>query len=207
MKGDYLWDKTGKDEEVERLEKVLSSFRGRKDKAPKLPDYSTTESPEKLNGRRHYSFGIAAFACLALLVFGIGLYQVVTPESAEFAEESSVGNELPQLPPKTAEAKEKRNISADKESQAKRTKLAPGPKRKTVFRKRSVKQRTIQKRKRNPRKLSRKRPGATKIKLTAEEKYAYDQLMLGLSITSENLKIVRDKVKGDPTDPAGKEDD
>jgi hypothetical protein len=32
--------------------------------------------------------------------------------------------------------------------------------------------------------------------LTAEEKYAYDQLMLALSITGSKLKIVKDKIAG-----------
>jgi hypothetical protein len=32
--------------------------------------------------------------------------------------------------------------------------------------------------------------------LTKEEKYAYDQLMLALSITSSKLKMVKDKVAG-----------
>jgi len=34
------------------------------------------------------------------------------------------------------------------------------------------------------------------VKLTKEEKYAYDQLMLALSITSSKLRLVSDKVSG-----------
>ncbi len=34
-----------------------------------------------------------------------------------------------------------------------------------------------------------------KVKLTKEEKYAYDQLMLALSITSSKLKLVTDKIE------------
>jgi hypothetical protein len=35
-----------------------------------------------------------------------------------------------------------------------------------------------------------------KVRLTEEERYAYNQLMLALSITGSKLKIVRDKVQG-----------
>jgi hypothetical protein len=34
------------------------------------------------------------------------------------------------------------------------------------------------------------------VKLTEEEKYAYNQLMLALSITSSKLKLVEDKIYG-----------
>ena len=34
------------------------------------------------------------------------------------------------------------------------------------------------------------------VKLTKEEKYAYDQLMLALSVTSSKLKLVTDKIDG-----------
>jgi hypothetical protein len=34
------------------------------------------------------------------------------------------------------------------------------------------------------------------VQLTKEEQYAYDQLMLALSITSSKLKLVKDKVEG-----------
>ena len=37
---------------------------------------------------------------------------------------------------------------------------------------------------------------SNEIALTKEEKYAYDQLMLALSITSSKLKIVKDKANG-----------
>lgn len=40
--------------------------------------------------------------------------------------------------------------------------------------------------------------------LTKEERYAYDQLMLALSITSSRLKMVQDKVNGfDTPDDSG----
>jgi hypothetical protein len=41
-----------------------------------------------------------------------------------------------------------------------------------------------------------KPPESETAKLTEEEQYAYDQLMLALSITSSKLKIVKDKVGG-----------
>ncbi len=34
------------------------------------------------------------------------------------------------------------------------------------------------------------------VRLSKEEKYAYDQLMLALSITSSKLKLVKDKIEG-----------
>ncbi|MBA4125206.1 MAG: hypothetical protein H0X72_22425 [Acidobacteria bacterium] len=34
------------------------------------------------------------------------------------------------------------------------------------------------------------------VKLTKDEKYAYDQLMLALSITSSKLKLVEEKIYG-----------
>ena len=57
-----------------------------------------------------------------------------------------------------------------------------------------------------PKKAKRKKPEA-KVELselTAEERYAYDQLMKALAITSSNLRIVKDKVNGLDQKPTGK---
>jgi hypothetical protein len=185
MKEDYLWDKTGTDAEIEKLEKTLQVFRAETNIAPAIVRASVPVAEESPR-RRFFSFSRAlAFAASLMFVLilvgvwfqvptknisvGDNLAQTITPE---------IGIEIPDPPaekPPAPVIKKPGTFAPNKikfaEPSVRQDRTTAGPKSKT----------------RNPK---------PKIVLTEEEKYAYDQLMLALSITSSKLKMVRDKVDG-----------
>ncbi len=69
MKEDYLWDKTGEDAEIERLENALQTFRCQKNVAPAL---SAKVLPfRKKPSRKIFSFAMAAAACIVFAAFSL----------------------------------------------------------------------------------------------------------------------------------------
>ncbi|MEZ5427922.1 MAG: hypothetical protein R2747_16750 [Pyrinomonadaceae bacterium] len=178
MKEDYLWDKTGEDGEIERLENVLRVFRAPETATPSV-SFDPVQAKEEKPRRRKlfflsptFAFGATAMA-LMILVAGIwfrfpnqnlsvgdNLAKSITPE---------IDIEIPETAPESQSA------------------ISPTRNR----------QRPLLKKIRNPKSKTRNRINPkSEVPLTEEEKYAYNQLMLALSITSSKLKMVRDKVEG-----------
>jgi len=188
MKEDYLWDKTGEDAGIQGLENALKAFRFQENAPPELPQKVFTV--EKKNGRRFFQFrfAFAAFAA-AITVFSVIWFQIVGGGKIPAAETATKATE-----PKRAEKIagdsfiETRDIEPVKASET-----APRDGKSKVVRIRQRSAPVVRSRPAVLRKTKIKEPSET---LTAEEKYAYDQLMLALSITGSQLKIVKDKVQG-----------
>jgi len=180
MNEDYLWDKNGEDREIERIESVLSALRYQKDFSPVLPGPIAIVGRERA-GRWTFSFGFAFAACLLMVAVG-GYWFVVTERNALPAIES-----VSIKPPSTDVEIPNANTSistSDIHSQTHDAiEITPRHVR-TIFRSRIPrKQRWT---------LSTARVHTQNKQLTKEEHYAYQQLMLALSITGSKLKIVRD---------------
>ncbi len=202
MKEDYLWDKTGKDSEIEKLENSLQAFRSTNTTPPALPAktfaFDKGFVPTK-TARRSFQFAFAAFASLALVIISIGVFQIVRTDDQDLAQ-----NSAEQMSNKTIVEKpisvpeESKEISEPTITKAKFTA------------KRQIKRRVVKDKKQVPTKISDNKTIAKDIKpkvvkpeqksetviLTEEEQYAYDQLMTALAITSSKLKLVKDKVQG-----------
>ena len=197
MKNDYLWDKTGSDEEIEKLENALKLLRYQPNEAPPLPAKIL-----QIEEKRRFSlfpnlfrFAMAGFACLAIGLISLGIWfnasthkikdvpdlskSIVKPISVEIPVNSSVET-TPSLTKVKDNSVKNKPILVSKPIPVKQIQL-PKPMNIVYRQKDSI-------------------PPETKehkeVKLTSEEQYAYNQLMLALSITSSKLKEVRDKANG-----------
>jgi len=179
MKDDYLWEKTGSDTDIEALEKALAAFRFDASVPPALPGkaLSLTEKPAYSFFGPGFSF---AFAASFIIVLSLVWFWAPANKPAGRTE--------------SAKAHEEQDIPVASRPDAPSTPavepLAPG--------RRFIKIRQIAA---TPKK--RVSVVARKINdhrqpenLTPEEKFAYNQLMLALSITSSELRIVKDKING-----------
>jgi len=188
MKDDYLWDKTGEDAEIEALENALTAFRFQENAPPALPQ--TVLTVERRDWRKVFRFGFPAFAALASLAIVFSLVWFAL----------TGGGKIPAagIAAKTTELEKAEKSAQDTVIEQRDLLPQPIQSAPPLLKTRSVK--VIQKRvpplrplKAFQRKPKLKEPAET---LTAEERYAYNQLMLALSITGTQLKIVRDKVQG-----------
>lgn len=185
MENDYLWDKTGEDKEIERLENALKSFRYQPTASPVLPVKILQAEEKPKFSFFNLRFAMAGFACLTILFVGLGIWlnlannkigdvadlsqPIVKP--IEIQSETIVETINPEIP---STPKFNKTV-VDKK---------PIPPKNVVISKpiQIVSRQTTPKVK----------PTQT-IQLTPEEKYAFDQLMLALSITGSKLKEVKDK--------------
>ena len=202
MKEDYLWDKTGQDSEIERLENALQAFRYQATAAPKLPaKIIPFENIEKKSSHSFFRFSFASAALAALMIACLGVWLQYSSEKIEVAKN------LPETK-KTEAVKDSTETIApqiDKEISDKILikKQPDSVIEKPEIRKQSTKRDIVKIRKTVPpidrrndsiaRNVEAEKPA---VKLTDEEKYAYSQLMLALSITGSKLKLVRDKIDG-----------
>lgn len=178
MNDEYLWDKTGSDAEIGGLENELSAFRYHETAVPRMPAQALSLPEKRLKGflRFGFAFAFAAAAVVALsgawFLFysnanvGQDAVSAVQPQNEPLADVADI-NTLQTI-----------NIKQPKaDQQFVKTRHTNRAEVRTV------------------RTLARKSPNEhPPVTLTAEEKYAYDQLMLALSITSSKLRIVKDKV-------------
>ncbi len=180
MKNDYLWDKTGSDQEIEKLEKALQVFRYQPNAPPKLPAriLQLEEKPTFRLFPKIFRVALAGIAGLAVAFIAWGFWLRVSNDKLAIVEDMSQPMVVPikiifPIAPKgvseTAfQPVDKRIIQTKSVSRQNTTNL--------VFNQKTSK------------------VSATKeVKLTKEEKFAYDQLMLALSITGSKLKEVKDK--------------
>lgn len=183
MKDEYLWDKTGEDAEIAALENALSAFRYQETAPPALPAKVITLEPQGWRRFFQLRFAVAAFASVVAVffVFWFTLKSTKTPSFENVAEvripqtANKIQDEFIDPEPEIAPAKiiQKTKSNIVKTRQTTTPKIHPV---KTVLRHTKISE-----------------PVET---LTAEEKYAYNQLMLALSITGSQLKIVKDKIDG-----------
>jgi hypothetical protein len=192
MKEDYLWDKTGEDPEIEKLENALAVFRYKETAPPALPakvlPFRKEESRQPQR-RRIFAYAMAAAACLAFGVIALGVWMQILKNNAEIpANLTETAKTEIVLPPPEPPVVDGHFVSpVDDVENPKRF-----PARKIAAIRRNI-----------PVKISRKetktgnvRAAKPSEKLTKEEQYAYDQLMLALSITSSKFRLVKDKIEG-----------
>jgi hypothetical protein len=182
MKQDYLWDKTGADPEIENLENALAAFRYKEIAPPALP--AKIIPFKKESPRRSFRFAYAIAACTAFLMIGLGVWFQISsnetatqesiaqtiqpqiheaiPDAAIVEHKAPIVNNAETSPKTTVESA--RRISALKS--ARKNKIIPAVVRPTEKRAKNIE------------------PKKSDVQLTKEEQYAYDQLMLALSITS-----------------------
>jgi len=179
MKEDYLWDKTGSDESVEKLENALRIFSHDNDAAFAVPVIAT--APQKwslFKGFRPLLFAPASVV-IAAIAWGAWMQasRITGPSDVGFASVSPI--ESPAAP------------VIDKFEPAVEPPPAPAPQIiKAAYRPRL--------KKRTERTVLRTIPAeGPKPEFTKEEIYAYDQLVLALSITSDKLGQVREKAIGE----------
>lgn len=187
MKNDYLWDKTGEDAGIEALENALAAFRYEETAPPELPQKVFTL--EKPKSRRFFQFGFALAAFTPVVI----ALSVVWFQAA-FSEIPTVDTVAGFNEPLYENPKDDQVLTRPNDFEPVRTieKTAPSVKPK-VLRIRQKSAPIIRAERLIIKTVETKEPAET---LTAEEKYAYDQLMLALSITGSKLKIVKDKIAG-----------
>ncbi|HEX8637909.1 MAG TPA: hypothetical protein VF692_07605 [Pyrinomonadaceae bacterium] len=214
MKQDYLWDKSGADPEIEELENALSAFRYQETAPPALPAkvLAFPERAVEKTVRRLFSFRFALAACAAvvLITFGV-LFQFSggkTVTETDLAQTSSINEESNKEIIEESINEAQINSIAESENftlanvetspQIEVSKQIIKQFEKTLAMNKpngvKIRRSVSNQNKTNARNAEIKNP--TPATLTAEEKQAYEQLMLALSITSSKLKIVKDKVDG-----------
>lgn len=190
MKEDYLWDKTGDDPEIKGFENELAAFRYRETDPVFLLAVAACPVVEKPQRRKiSLAFAFAA-ACPTAIVIMLGVWftlsdtrswddgnvAITKPTNGEIE-----GNEIGSLPVKTIETENRRF-------------------RQNVLKIRHVGSPTLRRKKVAARISDLKKQI---VELTNEEKFAYGQLMLALSVTGSTLKIVKDRIDGIDDDKIG----
>jgi|CXWL01.1.fsa_nt_gi hypothetical protein len=177
MKDEYLWDKSGSDAEIEGLENTLSRFRYAAIDPPELPATNIIKFA-KTPQRRWFAYFFAAAGCLTLVMLvGVWLRSGETGNNVT----STVAIVAPVV---NRDMTPKSKVPVSKlanEPKPALTTLTSTPK---SFRSRAIRAKPRLQRQQMP------------LVLTAEEKYAYGQLMLALSITGSKLRMVREMVDG-----------
>jgi len=180
MKEDYLWDKTGTDPAIEKLENALSAFRF---------DESSLQIPvsasAQVEGRRYFkflSFGFAAAACACVAIISWALWAPIAGPDTVPAPEQAF----------TLPAEETLDSVENKPNMPVTVGVkAPSPSRTAGHYKKAVKKAV------RPVTAKVKKPAPAAQPFTKEEIYAYNQLMLALSITSDKLNLVKEKIPGE----------
>lgn len=178
MNDEYLWNKIGSDAEIEGLENALKAFHYYETAAPRIPVH--TASIKENRPRNFWRFGFAfAFAAVAVTVLSSAWFLIPASDSAIT---NVAVNELQLQRPQIADIPVIETVTV----------IPTQPReRATEFAKIRHTERT---RIQPVRAVAKRSTNEPQVRLTAEEKYAYDQLMLALSITSSKLKIVKDTV-------------
>lgn len=215
MNKDYLWDKTGEDAEIERLETILQSLSYKETAAPLVPELLTAkvlpfeQNRSRQPARRTFRGAYAVAACLAFIAVALGVgFQVLRSETAANQDSATIIESQKTIVPTEngVSFAERETISANDAVKAPSSSIAQKPeilKAKTVEKpKQFAMPKTAQTVKNIQTTVFRKDAGretarAAKpaVKLTAEERYAYDQLRLALSITGSKLKMVKNKAE------------
>ncbi len=185
MKEDYLWDKTGKNPEIENLENALKAFRYQETAPPEIPAKIIAFEPK--HSRRFFRFAFVFAACSAVVVTSLGIWLQVSKNQLHPSNE--VAKIIMPLKDTIIETQNDPPINVETADLPIGKIDTYQPKRKPIL---------IKTRKTVPLKTSVKsfKSKDITVRLTKEEQFAYDQLMLALSITSSKLRLVKDKVDG-----------
>lgn len=182
MNEDYLWNKTGRDADIERLEAALAVFRHRSGGAPRLPQAAVglTSGPRP----RWFRLGFAvAFAAVSVSIASAVWFLTPRAKLSTVAVADSATRSPQFVDRRSPDDAVRPNyeVAVAKDRFGRRE------------------HHVVVQKVRDNGSTAKQTPGT----LTAKERYAYDQLMLALSITSSKLKIVHDALAGDePVAPA-----
>ena len=175
MNEEYLWDKTGSDAEIEGLENALMAFRYKPVEPPALPAkaFSLAENPR----RNWFKLGFAvAFAAAVIAV--VPAVWFLVPNRSVVTETVKTVDPVPVVVKNNDDGAKVEALPAE---------APPINIDGAVFRPAAKRLKPLA-----ANSFVKDHP----VKLTKEEKYAYGQLMLALSITESKLKIVRDAIAG-----------
>ncbi len=179
MVNDYLWNKKGEDPEIELFEKQLRIFQYQELTPPRLPAKVSVVKP-------YFSFFSLRLAVGLSVIFGLLLYGATILITYDSKETAIINRS--DLTPHPPTFNPVRVVQSKNDNDRIILPIKPEPQSKPQF---------INASQRVKRELPQKvRRTKNKIRLTAEEKYAYNQLMLALSITGSKLNEVKSKVNG-----------
>lgn len=183
MKEDYLWDKTGTDPAIKKLENALRVF-SYEEGSLQLP-VRQIEQVERPRFFRFLSLGFAAAAaCVGLAVISWAIWgRTANLDTASIPDQTLSQQEGPTSGPEPAVID---NPGTPVEAQSDPPARLGGSDKRT-FRNRTRPVAVPARTKRKP----------FKGDLTKEEIYAYNRLMLALSITSDKLNLVKEKITGE----------
>jgi len=187
MKEDYLWDKTGEDPEIERLEKALAVFRYQETEPPALP--AKIIPFERKTPRGFFRLTFAFAACAAFVMVSLGVWFQFSSGKIEVAKDSTETI----APPIVEQISDAKPITKPDDLIVKKVEPPKQSVERNVVKIKKPVPAIVYQNKTTARTVEVKKPTVT---LTKEEKYAYDQLMLALSVTSSTFKKVKDKVEG-----------
>lgn len=181
MKEDYLWDKTGSDPGLEKLENALRAFSYAERAQPVLVPVEAAPA-KRIFGFRFAPVAFALAACMAVALISWSVWMRASNTRA--LDEQALSIPTADMPLPHAPAKPPPPYTVEN-----RPPVPPGPKQ--------IAEVSARPKTRRERVVLRTIPAESGPKFTKEEIYAYDQLMLALSITSDKLNLVREKVVGE----------
>jgi hypothetical protein len=193
MEEDYLWDKTGSDPEIEKLENALQVFRYKETAPPEIP--AKVVSFPVQHQRKSLRFALAAAACIAFGIISLGVWFQILKSNMETGNTVAEINQTQSeaiLPDKPSAAETFPVQKPDDLPNVKTGNSTSSSERKIIKVRKSV---PLVSRQKDVKVYASKQTKST-VFLTEEEKFAYNQLMLALSITGSKLKIVKDKIEG-----------
>ena len=177
MNEEYLWSKKGSDREIETFESLLSEFRFKEGPPPELPASNIVNVGSQFKNR----FSWAALFATAAAAVVLGVIWI--------ARSTGDGNvDVANTPAPTS------SVSSGNENRTEATNSYGPPVQKASLR--SLKRpRFVKTIFRTRREMRNPQPTVAKAEnLTRDERYAYDRLMLALSITGSKLKVVQDTI-------------
>jgi len=183
MENDYLWDKKGGDAEIEGLESLLSGFKYEPIAPPSLPAAVVISEPTRFPWWK-FSLAFAVPACL-LFVVSISFWFLRPGRESRAAIPGDEQRSTPNIIRNEPSAKNERETKVTEPDQPVTEPLKPI---KTIFApgRKPVAPRAVR--------TGHRKPKQQFETLTSEERFAYDQLKLALSITGSKLKVVSDTV-------------
>ena len=176
MNNDYLWDRTGSDAEIERLESVLEGLRFHPEEPPVAPAREIVVEPVRPRWFMRLGLGFAAASmAAAALLFAI-------LPSGNTLQPVAVIDDKPRSPEPAS--------SLDPATGVEYIKASATPQRP----KKRVPKKRVRREARFAPVPEPQRP--LPETLTAEERDAFRQLMTALAVAGEQLSIVRHKLNG-----------
>jgi hypothetical protein len=182
MNDKYLWEKKGSDPDIETLERKLAVFRHRETPL-RIPSVERSAHIVRVpRWRISLAFAFAAAVIAAVLVAAL-VVRIAKNKDVETVFVASPEVEIVPAPPAAVEEE--------------KSEPAPVSAPKIIPQFAHAKRSTIRTRPITIQRPKSKDPKPTSVAaLTEEEKYAYRQLMLALTISGSKLKIVKDTING-----------